>query len=291
MQNFSIVVNGLWGRDPGQQHAEFFSRSFIKRGWLRFTLSVHVGFCVACRLHINVSHNTVFIYYIIIEPRLRYNGQRTHYKYLAALHAQVLAYDSRLIHLGWRLSPSNNKRRLLEVVSLSAPFKVLHQQHWRFGLGFVQRRGRFGIDFGFAAALLPRRPSPPWVAGRPTDWIGWSIVPEWSGVLTKGVTSTNVKLPLQSKRWHCRHCGRRRRKNSCLRPFLVLPPPPFLWIIFNFVVAPNFDGDCMSQRNFDILFAVTQGDGYATENCQRLILLIIRFVRLQQSQKWCSRCQ
>ena len=52
-------------------------------------LSVHGGFSVARRLHIDVSHNTVFIASNIIEACLRYNGQQTHYKYLSALHAQV----------------------------------------------------------------------------------------------------------------------------------------------------------------------------------------------------------
>ena len=43
---------------------------------------------MARRLHINVIHNTTLIAPIIKEARLCYNGQRTHYKYLAALHPQ-----------------------------------------------------------------------------------------------------------------------------------------------------------------------------------------------------------
>ena len=121
------------------------------------------------RLHIDVSHNTVFIVSIIIEARLRYNGQRTHYKYLAELHAQVLACDSKVLHSECILSLPNDKFRVLEVVCLSTPFKVAHQQRGRFGLGLGQRRRRFGIEFGFAAALLPCRLSPPRFLGSTTD--------------------------------------------------------------------------------------------------------------------------
>ena len=49
------------------------------------------------RLHIDVIHNTVFIAFIIIEARLRYNGQHTYYKLLAMFHAQVLACNSRVL--------------------------------------------------------------------------------------------------------------------------------------------------------------------------------------------------
>ena len=101
----------------------------------------------------------------------------------------------------------------------------------------------------------------------------------------------NMTLPPQSKRQHRRHCGRRRRRNSRSRPCLFPPPPSSLLIIYNSVVAPNFDGHCMSLRNFDILFSVTQGDGYAAANWRRLILSRICSIYLQQRQKRSRCCQ
>ena len=61
----------------------------------------------------------------------------------------------------WRLSPPNHKLRVLEVVCLSATFKVAHQQRRQFGLRIGQRRGKIGIEFVFAAALLTCDLSPP----------------------------------------------------------------------------------------------------------------------------------
>ena len=72
---------------------------------------------------------------------------------------------------------------------------------------------------------------------------------------------------------------------------LVPPPPPSLLVLFNSVLAPNFVGNCMSLRIFAILFAVTQGDGYAAANWWRLILSRIRSVHLQQRQKRSCRCR
>ena len=158
------------------------------------------------------------------------------------------------------------------------------------GSYFGQRRGRFGLKFGFAAAFLPCRPSPPIFAGRSTYWTGWSIVLERSDGLTRGVTLTNAMLPPQSKRRHYHHRGRRRQKNTWSRPCLVPPLPPSLLILFNSVVAPNFVGDCMSQGNFAILSAVKRGYGYVAANRQRLILSVIRSIHLQQRQKRSRRC-
>ena len=79
---------------------------------------------MARKLHINVSNKTAFIDSCIIEACLLYNGQLTHYKYLAALHAKVLAYDSEVLHLEWRFSPPNNKLRVLEVRKSSVYFTM-----------------------------------------------------------------------------------------------------------------------------------------------------------------------
>ena len=113
---------------------------------------------------------------------------------------------------------------------------------------------------------------------------------ERSSGSTKGVTSTNLTLPPQSKRRHRRYRGRWHRQKPRSRPCLVPPPRTSLIILFNLVVAPNFVGNCMSLLNFAILFAVTQVDGYAAANWRRLILLRIRSVYLRQRRKRCRHC-
>ena len=77
---------------------------------------------MARQQNINVSHNTVFIASIIIESCICYNGQQTHYKYLAALHAQGSDFDSDVLHLEWILYLPDDKLLVLEVVRYFCPF-------------------------------------------------------------------------------------------------------------------------------------------------------------------------